>query len=264
MRHACGVFLRPPLLLSVLLLASCQKHEEVPAPVEPVVQPSPPAPVLVQDFLPLKTQTQTWERIAGCRQKDCAKASLSIVQFPDKPDLSVLVQKSLLQLAEAGHPARGETLDAFADDFLKKSGRRHAVDLRASLLRQQGALVALQLDVSFSTAGAHGNPASRYLNYDRHQERLLTLDDVIIDGQRPAFVQAEMQAHQAWMKTKGIESSSQWPFKETDNFTLAGDGLLVKYNAYAIAPHSEGLPELLIPYAALKGILKPEWMLLAP
>src|SRR6218665_576170 len=178
MRHACGI-----LLLTTLVLAACQKHEEVVVPTEPVVQESPPAPVVVQEFLALKTQTQTWERIApSCRQKECAKASLSLAQSPDKPDLSDLVRKNLLQLAEAANPARGESLDAFADSFLKKSGRRHTADLRATLLRQQGSLVALQLDADFYTGGAHGNPSSRYLNYDRHQERRLTLDDVILDG----------------------------------------------------------------------------------
>lgn len=260
MHQARGIF-----LLAALLLAACQKHEEVVVPVEPVVQESPPAPVVVQEFLALKTQTRSWERIASdCRQKDCAKAALSMVQFPDKPDLSALVQSNLLQLAEAGNPARGENLESFAESFLKKSGRRHEARLRATLLRQQGPLVAVQLDAEFYTGGAHGKPSSRYLNYDRHGEKVLLLDDVIVDGQRPAFVQAEKDAHRAWMTAKGIDSSTQWPFQETDNFTLVADGLLIKYATYAIAPYSEGQPELLIPYAALKGILKPEWMLPAP
>lgn len=260
MSHARSAF-----LLTTLLLASCQKHEEVVAPTEPVVQAAPPAPVVVQEFLVLKTQTVTWERIApDCRKKDCAKAAASIVQFPDKPDLSSRVQENLLALAEAGNPARGENLQAFADSFLKKSSRRHEAKLNATLLRQQGPLVAIQLGADFYTGGAHGNPSTRYLNYDRHAEKLLVLDDVILDGQRPAFVQAEQEAHKAWMKAKGIDSSTQWPFKENDNFTLDAEGVRIKYNVYAIAPYSEGQPELLIPYTALKGILKPEWMLPAP
>jgi hypothetical protein len=256
---------RLSLLLCCMLLASCQKHEEVVAPTEPVVQAAPPAPVVVQDFLALKTQLQTWERIApACRHKDCALASASIVQFPDKPDLSDLIRKSLLQLAEAANPARAETLEAFADNFLKKSARRYKADLRAILLRQQGPLVAVQLDADFYTSGAHGAPSTRYLNYDRRSGQLLTLDDVVLDGQRPAFVQMENAAFLAWMKGKGIDSSTQWPFKETENFTLGAEGVTVKYDAYAIGPYSAGQPELLIPYAALKGILKPEWMLAAP
>lgn len=255
---------RLSLLLCFMLLTSCQKHEEVVAPAEPVVAP-PPAPVVVQEFLALKTRLQTWERIApGCRHKDCAEAKASIVQFPDKPDLSDLIRKSLLQLAEASNPARGETLEALTDSFLKKSSRRHTANLRATLLRQQGPLVTVQLDADFYTGGAHGSSSTRYLNYDRHAGRLLTLDDVVIDGQRPAFVTTEKEAYQAWMKGKGIDSSAQWPFKETENFTLGAEGVLVKYNAYEIGPYSVGQPELLIPYAALKGILKPEWMLAAP
>ncbi len=262
MHHPRGLLLLPLLMLA---LASCQKREEVVAPSEPVVQETPPAPVVVQEFLALKTSMQAWERIApDCRKKDCARLAVSLVQFPDKTDLSSLVQKNLLALAEAGNPARGESLQAFADNFLKKSSHGHVASLHATLLRQQDALVAVQLDADFYTGGAHGSPSTRYLNYDRHAERLLVLDDVIVDGRRPAFVQAEKEAYLAWMKGRGTDSSSQWPFRENDNFTLDAEGVRVKYQAYDIGPYSAGQPELLIPYAVLKGILKPEWTLPTP
>jgi len=36
--------------------------------------------------------------------------------------------------------------------------------------------------------------------------------------------------------------------------------MVIKYDSYQIAPYSAGQPELLIPYEALKGILRPEYL----
>jgi hypothetical protein len=38
------------------------------------------------------------------------------------------------------------------------------------------------------------------------------------------------------------------------------DGVVVKYDAYAIAPYADGQPELLIPYTVLHGILRPAFL----
>lgn len=37
-------------------------------------------------------------------------------------------------------------------------------------------------------------------------------------------------------------------------------GLVVKYDAYTIAPYSHGQPEILIPYERLRGVLRPEFI----
>lgn len=252
----------------VLLLAGCEKKEAPPAPAAADV-PAPPAPVVVQDFLPLKTAPVRWERKAGtCKGKLCAEVHADFVSFPDNPALSALLEKELAALASDTPMAAGDaTVSDFANRFLKKAGKRYGAWLNAKVLRQSGALLALQLDTSVYTGGAHGQPATRFLNYDRRENRVLVLDDVVQDGARPALVAAARKAHAAWKQEKGFRDADfekTWPFVETDNFTLGEKGLVLKYQAYAIAPYSEGQPELLLPYAELHDILRPEWLLPAP
>jgi hypothetical protein len=268
LRHIAGI----TVVCLVLPLAGCQKKEAPPAAATDAVTaapPAPPAPVVVQDFLPLRTAAVRWDRKAEkCKGKLCAEVHADFVSFPDNPALSSLLEKELAALAADTPMAAGDaSVSDFANRFLHKAGKRYGAWLNAKVLRQSGALLALQLDTSVYSGGAHGQPATRFLNYDRRQSRVLALDDVVKDGARPALVAAAREAHAAWKQEKGFTDTGfdkTWPFVETDNFTLAEKGLLLKYQAYAIAPYSEGQPELLLPYAELQGILKPEWLLPAP
>lgn len=257
-----------------LLLTGCQKKEPPPAPAATAAaEVPPPAPVVMQDFLPLKTAALRWDRKSEkCsgkgRSKACAEVHADYLRFPDNAELSALLEKELVALASDSPMSSGDdTVSAFADHFLKKAGKHYEARLSARVLRQSSALLALQLDTSLYTGGAHGQPATRFLNYDRRSNRLLLLDDVVKDGARPALAALASQAHAAWKKEKGhgdADFARTWPYAETDNFTLTEKGLLLKYQSYAIAPYSEGQPELLIPYEALRDVLKPEWILPAP
>ncbi|HMX99739.1 MAG TPA: DUF3298 domain-containing protein [Agitococcus sp.] len=41
---------------------------------------------------------------------------------------------------------------------------------------------------------------------------------------------------------------------------LGEKGIIVKYQAYAIAAYAFGQPEFVVPYEQLKGIVKPEFL----
>ena len=97
-------------------------------------------------------------------------------------------------------------------------------------------------------------------------ERQGALDEALEPGKHPAFVEALQRAHQTWLTTNEDAQRDRaaydrmWPFQESDNFALTHAGVVVKYDAYSIAPYSYGEPELTIPYADLKGVLRPEFM----
>lgn len=46
----------------------------------------------------------------------------------------------------------------------------------------------------------------------------------------------------------------------TDNATLNNEGIALTYQPYEIAPYAFGMPTLTVPYAKLKGIIKPEYL----
>ncbi|HEX6590806.1 MAG TPA: RsiV family protein [Moraxellaceae bacterium] len=264
------------VLCLFLSLAACQKEKPVPAPAA-VAEPPAPAPVVVQPFLPLKVEKLQWSRQQpGCKvgkpakssrnkesSKACATAKADFLRFPDNPELSALLEKQLVTLAAGDtlSPASA-TVSDYADHYLKKAGRQYEAVFKATLLRQAGPLVLLKLEVYEFTGGANGAASTRYLNYDRAGKRQLLLDDVVIDGQRPALSAKLRAAHAAWNAQQGL--GGDWAFQETDNFALDTDGLRFKYAAYAIAPRVLGEPEFLLPYAELAGVLRPEWILQAP
>lgn len=253
-------------LAMLVTLASCTKQE--PPALPAVEEPAPPAPVVVQEFLPLKTETLSFTRqVPACKGKACGQLTVDMVRFPDNPALSALVEKELVGLVQAPINQGESTVDAYAADFLARADKRSAATLKARLLRQTGPLVLLRLDTGLYTGGAHGMPVTAFLNYDRHLNRRLQLDDVVQDGHRPALVELARKAHEAWLVQHGFTDPDfrrQWPFVETDNFALTAEGLVLAYNVYAIAPYSEGQPELLLSYADLANILKPEWILPTP
>jgi len=92
----------------------------------------------------------------------------------------------------------------------------------------------------------------------------MSLEDALIPGRHAQYVAALQRAHAKWLEQNPdarrdpAAYGKMWPFQESDNFALTRDGIVVKYDAYSIAPYSHGEPELHIPYADLRGILKPE------
>lgn len=261
------------VLCLFLSLSACQKETPLPVPAAPA-EPPAPAPVVVQPFLPLKVGKVEWElQQPGCKdskgskikagKKSCAVAKAAFLRFPDNPELSALLEKQLVALAAGDtlSPASSSVSD-YADHYLKKAGRQYEIVFNATLLRQAGPLVVLKLEVYEFTGGANGASSTRYLNYDRAGKRQLLLDDVVIDGQRPALTEKLRAAHAAWNARQGL--GGDWAFQDTDNFALDNDGLRFKYAAYAIAPRVLGEPEFLLPYAELAGVLRPQWMLQEP
>jgi hypothetical protein len=95
---------------------------------------------------------------------------------------------------------------------------------------------------------------------------VLSLDQVLLPGKRPAYVEALRAAHRRWLsgnpdaRHDPAAYDRLWPFQPSSNFAFTDDGLVVKYDSYQIAPYSAGQPELRIPYTELAGILKPEYL----
>lgn len=253
------------VICALAILVGCEKKEA--ASEQAVVEaPRPPMPVVVQAFLPLKVEPQTFKkRKAGCKGEKCAEVVVDAVRFPENAALTSLLEKTLVGLSQELLNEGSATFESYANTFLKSAGDYYSATLNAKMMRQQGPLVLIRLDAHLYTGGAHGMPVTSFLNYDRQQNRALTLDDVVQDGKRPALIEKLKQAHAAWLKASGDDTNADfqklWPFVETDNFALTDKGMAFVYQAYAIGPYSYGQPELLIPYTELATILKPEWLL---
>ena len=204
----------------------------------------------------------------GCKGQ-CPSIDIDSVGFPDIPKLTALVDHVLAYMTgvDPNRPRPYQSLSEYTQYFWQTAQSRDATIFKASVKDVNSKIIAVELHTGqYLTGAAHGIPATQYLNWQRDRERVLALDEALEPGKHPAFVEALQRAHQTWLTTNEDAQRDRaaydrmWPFQESDNFALTHAGVVVKYDAYSIAPYSYGEPELTIPYADLKGVLRPEFM----
>ncbi|MBV7485987.1 RsiV family protein [Bordetella sp. BOR01] len=204
----------------------------------------------------------------GC-EGQCPRIEIDSVAFPDIPKLTELVDHVLAYMTgvDPDRPRPYGTLSEYTQYFWQTAQSRDLTVFKASVKAVVGNIVAVELHTGqYLTGAAHGIPATQYLNWQRDQSRVLALDEALQSGAHPAFVEALQRAHAAWLaQNPDAQRDPQaynrmWPFQESNNFALTPEGMVIKYDAYSIAPYSHGEPELLIPYTELQGILRPEFL----
>lgn len=250
-------------LASVLLLSAC--GTSTPSSIS---LPSASAQAAADAGQALRSEPVRWKRDKpGCK-RDCPRIEVDSLAFPEDEKLTVLVDHALATMTGLESNVRPTYLSIaeFEEYYWRTAKPRYAVILKAELKHQQGPITVLTLSSYQFTGGAHGIPATQYLNWDRSAQRVLGLADVLEPGRGPQFVQALERAHKRWLEDNRDYTDNPtryaelWPFSPSDNYALAKDGVTVKYDAYAIAPYSHGEPELTIPYNELTGILKPAYL----
>jgi hypothetical protein len=215
------------------------------------------------------TQPVKWERSKpGCKG-ECPTLKVDSIVFPGNARLTELVDHSLAYMTGVGDQAQPayDTIAQYEAHFWKTAAARDSTVLVAKTRYRNRSLTVIELNtMQYMTGMAHGLTATRFLNWDNVAGKLLSLDDVLAPGRRAAYTDALRQAHARWLATSPDAQhdpagyARMWPFQESDNFGCTDQGRVVKYNAYEIAPYSAGQPEVLIPYAALSGILKPAFL----
>ncbi len=104
-------------------------------------------------------------------------------------------------------------------------------------------------------------PGRGFINYDRRQHKVLSLQDMLVPGQEEAFwKQAELArqglaAGQQARPGRRFPEDLAVPAHPARGIDLRrGDA---EVRRYSIAPYSYAHPELKIPYPRLNGIVKP-------
>ncbi|NLZ86078.1 MAG: DUF3298 domain-containing protein [Gammaproteobacteria bacterium] len=153
------------------------------------------------------------------------------------------------------------------DKELKALSASHSISLmiKPKILNSGDPLATVVLNSSHYLGGAHGASAQRYYNFDLEQQTLVKLDDIIAEKQKAKLEAQAYEAFKVWVMESKLakdvaEYEQAWKFILTDNFYLAKEGLILQYAEYEIGPYVVGLPRLMIPYAQLQGVLKPQYL----
>ncbi|MEB5475809.1 RsiV family protein [Acinetobacter pollinis] len=129
---------------------------------------------------------------------------------------------------------------------------------RVGFLGQKGHLATFVLDTTTYAAGAaHGMYHHEYIIFDINTHKRIGISDLFSSDKQVAVYQAVFDANQSWLEAHGIQSGRLEP---TDNFYYNDKGLVFVYPLYELAPYSEGMTELVLPYHATKGLINPEYL----
>ncbi len=141
----------------------------------------------------------------------------------------------------------------------------------ASVLRADGAVIALDLSTSSYTGGAHGFYSSRDYVFDAQTGALLTLDDLSEDpaGLRAWLLQRmlemaetdpDLSAATADFVPAGEREESFGALLREGSWALTDRGLIVFSDLYEISSYAAGIQTFVFPYGELAGHIDARWI----
>lgn len=132
-------------------------------------------------------------------------------------------------------------------------------------------LISIELTISnYSAGAAHPNSYTEVVNFDLKNGRLLKLADLFMPKSKylPTIstycIQAlKKQAHgaDAMLDDDWIQKGAAPELTNYDNWTITKKGLGITFDPYQVGPYAAGPQQVLVPYSALKEIIKPEGLL---
>jgi hypothetical protein len=160
----------------------------------------------------------------------------------------------------------------FADRFMKAYQQEmvnrnykviYTLQTTTTVLRQDSALVTLQISGYSFQGGAHGSSLTTFINWNPKTQQYIKLSNILIDNYQPAldsvaekiFRKQENLGDTEPLKTNYFFAKDK--FSLNDNFAITPIGLRFIYNEYEIKPYAAGKTELFIPYAEIKTLLRP-------
>lgn len=159
-------------------------------------------------------------------------------------------------------------IDAFRPEY--GGWRRLAFweDRIVIIVYQSPAFVSLRFAWASYRGGEHANSAVLFTSFNAKTGTAITLTDVLVPGYRSRLTRI---AEQEFRALKGIAPGTPlrdagYTFKNdtfalNDNFWLGAKGVTFFYNDYEIAPYGKGATEVFVPYAEIRGLIKPDGLL---
>lgn len=121
--------------------------------------------------------------------------------------------------------------------------------------------LSLMINYNEYTGGAHGNYFSEAFTYDVKNEKVLSLNDLFLDGvdYMTPLQENVLKAIENKRSTSeyGDQLHSWYEGLEEEliTFTLEAEGLGIHFQPYEIGPYAEGAPSFIIPFGAFDGLL---------
>ncbi|MEO6150764.1 MAG: DUF3298 domain-containing protein [Mucilaginibacter sp.] len=257
MRKACLI-----LFAALLTLSACEWGKP------PVAEEN-----IFTDTLTYQYKTIS-ERGPDCGNKpdsDCTHITIKYPEFKGHANLNDTIKSKLLNIFMAEKPdtSFSEYTKNFINQYIefKKDDPRtdifFVLESYSKVVLQDSGLVTLEIGGYNFQGGAHGGAYTGYINWDTKADKNLTLDDILTDGYHTDLTKiAEGLFRKEEKLTDTSSLANDYFFKDNrfalnENFLVTPLGLKFLYNQYEIKPYAAGQTELLVPYAQIKKLMRP-------
>jgi len=176
----------------------------------------------------------------------------------------------------------GRKVAEFRKDMAERSGEEESPDTSETgsdlgigyqVALANDELVSVEFDIGGYYAGAaHPNSYTEVINFDAKNGKPLKLADLFKPGAK--YLQAvsaySIKDLKTQSKSKGadsmltdetIQGGAGAELKNYKSWTITRKGLAITFDSYQVAPYAAGPQRVVIPYAALKDLIKPDGVL---
>ena len=236
-----------------------------------------PAPAATAS--PVVFVMQRVERVEpGCKKapSECSNVTLEYPRFTKAPTAAALaalnggVSDFLLKNLDGKNLP---SLNAFIDDFFREAAeaRKSVPQMSAWSLEKSvtvdyntRGIVSLRFHIFEFTGGAHPNSWATLASYAAQTGRRWALKDLLVSGYQsklnaiaePYFRKEKELKPNANLEAEGFTFKGG-KFAVNDNFMITAKGLLFRFDSYEIAAYVVGPTEFLVPYSAIRHLIRP-------
>lgn len=221
------------------------------------------------------------KRASDCGDKPdsgCTIVKIKYPQFKSQKALNDSISHKLNKLFK-GADKPDTSLDEVADNFLALytnfrkerplSTLFFLLDAHAKVLRQDSSLTTIEVAGYGYTGNPHGVSYTYFINWNNKANKNITLDDLFTDGYQSKLnplAERIFRQNEKLKDTSSLNNQHDYFFKAgkfslPDNYLITPTGIRFLYNVYTIKPYDAGPTELVLTYAQLKSILKPNTVL---
>jgi hypothetical protein len=157
---------------------------------------------------------------------------------------------------------RAYVLDTIKDEITTSMG--HERELDVNILSVTPKTFSLEIGGYSYLGGAHGMSSIDIVDYDKVTGKKIALEELFIkDYQKELMkiVEKEYRKQERIRATDKLSDELGWfknEFVLADVIGIGEDGLHLEYSSYEIKPYSGGTTSLVVDYALLKDIIKPD------
>lgn len=215
----------------------------------------------------LAYEYKTVEKTIGDCEISCLQVRLKSLHFENAETIQKHVDSIMLRIGTNTY----SSLDAFIDESIEEYTRLKeeipSYDMPWELERmavvnynQSGYIGVSVSDYSF-TGGAHPNSHHQHSLFTIDDSQLVNWTDIVTNTDEfLSYAESVFRENKSLSKTASFEAEGYWfegdVFYLPDNFFLDDKGIHFFYNAYEIAPYSEGAIVLTIDWNEMEGYLK--------